>query len=326
MPDEFDLIAKYFAPLAGDEGLGLQDDAACLPARPGFDMIVSKDVLVEGTHFLKGASATGLAQKALGVNISDLAAKGAVPSAYFVGLVLPTDCSAEWIQAFAEGLALGQKRFGLSLAGGDTTTSNAAEAALFISITVVGYVPQGQMIQRAGASAGDDIYVTGTLGDAALGLLGLLGKLGDDPFPTDRYDLPQPRVSVGVALGGIASAAADVSDGLLADLGHICTVSGVGATVQQGLLPLSDAASAALKADEALHSYIYSGGDDYEIIFTAPTGKHQEIRDLSTEVCVPITKIGTVEKTKGIRLVDTEGKIVHTNCVGYQHFRQDNTR
>ncbi|MBV1901232.1 MAG: thiamine-phosphate kinase, partial [Kordiimonadaceae bacterium] len=194
MPDEFDLIAQYFAPLAGDEGLGLRDDAACLPARPGFDTIVSKDVLVEGTHFFKGTSATSLAQKALGVNVSDLAAKGAVPSVYFVGLVLPADCDAEWIKAFAEGLALGQKRFGLSLAGGDTTTSNAAEAALVISITVVGYVPQGQMIQRAGASAGDDIYVTGTLGDAALGLLGLLGKLGDDPFLAERYHLPQPRV------------------------------------------------------------------------------------------------------------------------------------
>ncbi|MBL4639340.1 MAG: thiamine-phosphate kinase [Kordiimonadaceae bacterium] len=320
MPDEFDLIATYFAPLAGDFALGLKDDAACFAAKPGYDLIVSKDVLVEGVHFFKNTPADHIAFKAVAVNVSDLAAKGAVPHAYLVGLTVPSATDDSWWPNFANGLRDAQSKFGLQLAGGDTTSFNA-DAPLVISVTVMGYVPEGMMIKRSGASVGDDIYVTGTLGDSALGLAGLQNKIVASDFLVRRYHFPEPRPWVGTALIGLATAAADISDGLVADLGHICRASGTGATIKEDLLPLSGDAQIALEKDGALKALVYGGGDDYEILFTASIDRQAEVTQISAEVCVPITKIGTIEKQPAVRLVDMSGDIVHTQIAGFQHFR-----
>lgn len=319
MPDEFDLIAQYFAPLAGKEGLGLVDDAACLKARPGYDLIVSKDLLVGGTHFFDDVDPVELAGKALAVNVSDLAAKGAKPAAYFLGLALPHSLEEGWVKSFSVGLQLAQRQYELELLGGDTTST---EGPVCVSVTVLGYVAENTMIKRSGAQVGDDIYVTGTLGDAALGLRVLQGKLAHSNYLVARYHRPVARWQVGPRLIGLASAAADVSDGLLADLGHICRASSVGAAVLKEKLPLSPSTQVLLKSAPELEKLVWSGGDDYEIVFTAPQSCHAEIDMLSSELAIPITKIGKVEKEEGVRLVDQAGDLVQIDKVGFQHFRQ----
>ena len=320
MPDEFDLIAQYFAPLSGSAGLGLLDDAACVKARPGYDLIISKDVLVEGVHFFEGANPIDLAAKALGVNISDLAAKGAKPSAYFLGLTLPKTIEEGWIKGFAAGLQISQSGYGIELLGGDTTSINGP---IVISVTALGYVAENTMIKRSGAQVDDDIYVTGTLGDAALGLRILLGEASHSNYLVARYHRPQARHQVGQRLVGLASASADISDGLLADLGHVCKTSGVGAHIKQGKIPLSPSTETLLMENSSFADLVWSGGDDYEILFTSPQANRLEIEQLRAEVTIPITRIGMVEKEMGVRLVDRSGNLVQVDEVGFQHFRQD---
>ncbi|TNE60650.1 MAG: thiamine-phosphate kinase [Alphaproteobacteria bacterium] len=314
---EFDLIARYFVPLAGPAGLGLTDDAACFAPTPGMDLVVTKDMLLEAVHFLPDDPAETIGHKALAVNLSDLAAKGATPRHYWLGLALPANITEDWIAGFCRGLEHLQQASGICLAGGDTT---ASKSGLVISLTAAGEVPAGRMIPRSGARVGDDIYVTGTLGDGALGLLCRQGKLATNSVLEGRYQCPTPRVAIGQAIRGHASAAADISDGLIADLGHICSASGVGATISLDALPVSDAARHVLDGAPDLWSLVYAGGDDYELVFTAAPELSGRIAALAGDARTGVTRIGRVEAGLGVRLVDPAGKLVHIARKGYQHF------
>lgn len=317
MSGEFDLIAKYFRPLAGPEGLGLQDDAACVQAPEGHDLIVTKDMLVEGVHFTGREAPASLAIKCLAVNLSDLAAKGAKPFGYWLAISLPKDIPEEWISAFAEGLGGMQHKHGISLMGGDTT---ASLSGVTVSITALGLVPTGSMIRRDGAAAGDDIYVSGTLGDAALGLKAVLGEIHADASLVDRYQHPVPRLLLGRALRGLVTACADVSDGFLADARHIAAASCLGARIDQALLPVSDCAQAVLGRNPELEALVYSGGDDYELVFTASPENRQAIADCAETTGVPLTRVGSMFQGEGVRLVDPDGKLVQACTQGYDHF------
>jgi len=328
--NEFDLIATYFKPLAGgyDGSLNLSDDAAIINPPPGHDLVVTKDAICAGIHFLGNEDATLIAQKLLRTNLSDLAAMGAKPLAYLLSLQLPKNTNADWIKRFAEGLAQDQNQFGIHLAGGDTTSSNGLLAC---SITAFGTVPTGKALRRNAAKVGDIIYVSGMLGDSALGLH-LLCHPGDvspealakgegrDPFLTDRYYLPQPRLELGQNLIGIAHAAMDISDGLLQDLGHICKASGVGATLHRHLLPLSKPANAIIKINPDLWEKIYAGGDDYELLFTVPTDKQKEITALAAKLQLPLTAIGHIAPGQAINLEDENGKNIPVPRKGFAHF------
>jgi len=317
MPHEFDLIAQYFAPLAGVEGLGLTDDAACFPARPGYDLIISKDMLVGGVHFFDDVDPIDLAAKSIAVNMSDLAAKGAVPAQYFLGISLPPSINEKWLQVFSTGLEFAQSTYGIKLAGGDTTSTSGP---LTVSITALGYVKEGTMIKRSGACIDDDVYVTGTLGDAALGLKVVEGLLPRSDFLVARYHRPTARHTLGPDLVGIATAAADVSDGLLADLGHICKASNVGMRIHKQKVPLSPSAAKALSGHMEYESLIFCGGDDYEIVFTAPQTMRQMLDRMNAQIPTPITRIGLVEQLLGVRLVDKDDNLLQVAKTGFQHF------
>ncbi len=273
---EFDLISRYFAPLAGPEGLHLLDDAALLRPKPGYDLVFTADALVADVHFRASDPPDLIARKALRVNLSDLAAKGADPLGYLLTIAWPRDTPQAVIAAFADGLAADQAEFGIKLWGGDTVVSHGP---LCVSITAIGQVPQGQMITRAGARSGDLIFVTGTLGDGALGLdypdISALGL---------RYLLPQPRLGIGANLRGVASAGLDISDGLLADGGHLARASAVGLEIDIDRLPLSADAARMISDDPSLWARILAGGDDYELIFTVPADKREIAAAFSTEI------------------------------------------
>ena len=296
---EFELIARYFAPLAkGVPGaFDLLDDAALISPLPGHELVAKTDAVVGGVHFLPEDPPDLVARKALRVNLSDLAAKGAVPGAYLLVLMLPEGITEEWVAAFARGLTEDQDQYGVRLIGGDT---NLTPGPVTIAVMAFGDVPVGRMIRRLGARAGDTVFVTGTLGDAALGLEALRGALpGLDAsaagFLIDRYRLPQPRVTLGPKLRGLASAAIDISDGLLADLGHICEASRLAAIVETSRLPLSAAARAALELRPACIEAVLTGGDDYEILFAASAESAAELNHLSRTLGVPITAIGRLQ-------------------------------
>lgn len=320
-PGEFELVARYFAPLAAaNEGaLGLMDDAALIGCRPGHRLVATVDALVAGVHFLARDPADLIARKLLRVNLSDLAAMGAEPSCYLLAISLPDDLDEEWFAAFASGLAADQAEYGVKLAGGDTTST---PGALSLCLTALGEVPDGAEIRRAGATPGQDIYVSGTIGDAALAVRGLEergGVLAAD-F-ADRYRLPQPRVALGPALRGIASAAVDVSDGLVADLGHICAASGVAAELEMACLPLSGAARAALAADRSLAETVLTGGDDYELLFTADAGQAGRLAELARALAIPLTRIGhTMAGAPVVTVTDKTGEAIPLKSAGYRHF------
>jgi thiamine-monophosphate kinase len=306
--NEFDIIGRYFAPLAGEGAFGLKDDAAVLPQRAGHDLIVSTDTISEGTDFFAFDPADTIAQKALRVNLSDLAAKGAEPAGYLLNLSLPHSVHEEWLAAFASGLASDQKEFGLALLGGDT---GATEGPLAIAITAFGFVPAGRMVRRSGARAGDAVYVTGTIGDAGGGLAIFKREKhalsdAERDYLTSRYRVPQPPVAFGARLRDIAHASVDVSDGLIADLGHIASASGVRMVVEAERVPLS-AALKGLWGDAALERAV-TAGDDYQIAFTAPPG-----------LGGPFTEIGHVEAGEGISLMRA-GQAVTVLKTGYRHF------
>jgi len=296
LPGEFELIARYFAPLARDfpGAYALRDDAAVITPTPGWQLVAKTDAIVAGVHFLPDDPADLVARKALRVNLSDLAAKGAVPRCYMLDLILPDTTTEDWIAAFASGLAHDQQTFGVHLIGGDT---NSTPGPLTIAIMAFGEVPSGQILRRGGARPGDTIFVTGAIGDAALGLAALHGALPELDATTagmliDRYRLPAPRVDVGPRLIGLASATIDVSDGLVADLGHICEVSGLGAVVEASRVPVSPAARAAIASDVSRLETALAGGDDYEILFTAAPAATGKIDELSRASGLPITAIG----------------------------------
>lgn len=319
-PDEFALIAELFAPLATARGaLSLTDDAALLTPPRGHELVVTADAIVEGVHFLKDDSPASVARKALGVNVSDLAAKGAVPLGYLMALSLPAHIDHAWLRAFARGLAQGQKAFRLVLLGGDTT---ATPGALTIAITAIGSVPRGRMIQRRGAKPGDVVCVSGTIGDAGAGLSCLKRKKrsGAAARLVARYRIPEPRLSLGRRLVGIAHAAIDISDGLLADLGHIAETSKARIAVDASRIPLSTPFRTIVGSDTAAVIRAATSGDDYEIAFTCSAAKVRRLRAIARAAGVCVTEIGRVERGRGVVLLDDRGKPLKVARRGWQHF------
>lgn len=310
LPDEFALIRRYFAPLATDPGAaGLRDDVALLSPSPGTVHVLKTDTIVEGVHYLRDDPADLVARKLLRVNLSDLAAKGARPVGYLLAASLSRETTESWVAAFASGLALDQKEFGLSLLGGDTT---ATPGPTNLTVTAIGEAVAAHVPRRGGATPGDDIFVTGTLGDAALGLRVLMGtlRIEGQELLIRRFHLPEPRLALGARLAPAATASIDVSDGLIADLGHICAESGVGAEVEREALPLSAPARAAVTAEPALWAEIVAGGDDYEILLTAPPGA----------VISGATRIGCIVGGNGVTLRDGASRPIDVGMAGYRHF------
>ncbi len=326
---EFELIARHFAPLASGRpgALGLLDDAALLAPPPGETLVLTADTIVGGVHFRADDPPALVARKLLRVNLSDLAAMAARPVAYLLALSLAAECDDDWIAAFAAGLAADQAEFGIELLGGDTT---ATPGPLSATITAIGALPKGTELLRSGARPGDVVHVSGTLGDAALGLMALdgkLGELGEDAAARliERYRLPRPRIALGQALRGIATAAADVSDGLVADLGHICAASGVAARVDHARLPLDPAARFAVARHGEAASAILSGGDDYELVFTAPPEASAAVTDAAARSDVAVTEIGRIEHGGiqdggGVKVVAEDGREIALTLTGYRHF------
>lgn len=320
-PGEFELIARLFAPLArkASGAFELNDDAAILSLPPGHDLVLKTDAIVEGVHFRRDDPADAVGRKALRVNLSDLAAKGAMPVGYLMTLMLPQWPDMAWLRTFVDGLRADQDEFGLSLMGGDTT---ATPGPLAISISAFGYVPAGGMIRRAGAQSGDLVFVSGTVGDAGAGLAVLTGEA--EPMKFDhlvaRYRIPQPRMALGAALRGLASASLDVSDGLIADIGHIADVSNVRIEIEASKIPLSaslrsywgDGADAVCRAATC--------GDDYEIAFTAPASRRQDVAEAAGRTGVQVAEIGRVQSGKGVALLDAGGKEIAVPHKGFTHF------
>jgi thiamine-monophosphate kinase len=320
------LIERYFRPLATTpSAFGLGDDAATLTPPAGCDLVLTTDGVIAGVHFLPGDPPQSIARKALRMNLSDLAAKGATPVGFLLSIALPTNTEESWIAAFAEGLGQDISHYGCPLLGGDT---DRTPGPLSISITAFGTVPHGAMVRRATAKLGDIIAVTGTIGDAALGVLlhrdaGLaerwrLSSAANDHLQ-QRYLLPQPRNVLAEALRAHASAAMDVSDGLAGDLAKLCRASGLAAAVDVGAVPLSDAARAALSADAKLIERILTGGDDYEIVLTLPVAKFGVLRTAAENAGVPLAKIGQVTSGQGVRFL-REGKVLSFTQPSYSHF------
>lgn len=314
LPAEFSLIARHFAPLAGPGTDGLRDDVAILTPPPGRDLILKADALVEGIHFLPTDPPDLVARKLLRVNLSDLAGKGAIPIGYLVTISVPRGTPDAWFSCFAAGLAQDQKEFSLYLLGGDTTST---PGPISLSLTAIGHAAPGKTPRRGGAHAGDDIWVTGTIGDGALGLAVAQGRLTD---PTghllDRYRLPRPRL--GLALGGLASASMDVSDGLVQDLSHICRASGVAAEIVAALVPLSAPARA---AGPAWLETILTGGDDYEVLLAAPPAHAMALQADALRVGIPITRIGRLlHGAPAVRVLDANGAARTLAVGGWSHF------
>jgi thiamine-monophosphate kinase len=325
MLDEFGLIARYFRPLATDPGaLGLTDDAALISTIAGQDLVVTTDMLTAGIHFFPDDPPGSIARKALRVSLSDLAAKGAEPFAYLTSVALPEEGTQNWTRRFAQALKSDQKKFGVTLLGGDTI--RAREAAT-ISITALGRVPSGKAVLRSTASAGDFVYVSGTIGDAALGLQIRSGQIGADRAGhgagrlLDRYLHPQPRVKLAPVLRRHASAAIDVSDGLLADLGHLCRASGVSAEIGAGDVPLSRPAARLVRADPDRFETVVTGGDDYEILATVAGKKTRRFESDAAAADVQVTRIGRiVAGTQEPILTAVTGERLAYRRAGHVHF------
>ncbi len=329
LPSEFELIARHFAPLARafPGAYGLLDDAAVIRPACGNELVVKTDIIVGGIDFPTDEPADLIARKALRVNLSDLAAKGAVPRAYLLDLVVPNTVDEPWIGAFVAGLARDQEEFGLHLIGGDTSSTTGPIA---IAITALGEAPIDRIIRRGGAQAGDTVFVTGTIGDAALGLSVLRAAptsldATSTTFLVNRYRLPEPRVALGPRLIGIATAGLDVSDGLAADLRHLCEVSRLSAVIEARSVPLSAAARAAIACDPRCLATALTGGDDYEILFAAPPAASPLIVELSRQFALPITPIGRmVALPEGafprMEILDDLGLPLSFASEGWTHF------
>jgi thiamine-monophosphate kinase len=305
--DEFDQIARLFRPLTfgAPEALDLMDDAAVIPGRPGFDLVITKDAMVEGVHFLSQDPLDLTAQKLLRVNLSDLAAKGATPYGYFLAVAWPPDFDDARRQLFADGLRREQLAHGLSLLGGDTVST---PGPLTLSVTMLGWVEAGRMVKRSGARAGDIVLVSGVIGDGGLGLRaarGELDALGADAVAdlADRYRLPAPRLALSASLRDHASAAADISDGLLADAGHIGEASGLGLIIDLDRLPLSKAAASWLAQRDdpiAAHVALATFGDDYEVVCTVGPASLNLLLDAGAQAGVRFTPVGEARAGQGV--------------------------
>jgi thiamine-monophosphate kinase len=320
--DEFQRIRRFYAPLAGPGGLGLLDDAALVDCRSGRKLVVTADAIVEGVHYLPDDPPDLVARKLLRVNLSDLAAMGARPLHYLLTTALPATVGANWIADFARGLEEDQRRFGVDLLGGDSV---ATPGPASLSLTAIGEVAMGMEVRRSGAQPGDLVWVSGTIGDSFLGLSARGGAYPELPAEhraalIARFQIPDPRVELGQRLAGIAHAMIDVSDGLLADLGHICQTSHVAAVVELGRLPLSPAARLVVAAEPGIRPRLATGGDDYELLFSAPSDATEAIAALPAELGVPITMIGRIEAGAGVCLIDEAGHTITVEAAGYRHF------
>ena len=324
MPGEFDLIKRHFTRPARRARLGVGDDCALVGVAAGMELAISTDMLVEGVHFLAGTDAQRLGHKTLAVNLSDLAAMGAAPRYATLALALPHR-DETWLAAFSRGFFRLADAHEVELIGGDTT-----RGPLTLCVTVFGEVPAGAAIKRSGAQSGDEIWVSGSLGDAALGLGHLRGQGGLTPaqaaYAVARLEAPTARVALGLALRGVATAMLDLSDGLAGDLRHIAEASGVDAIVAAAALPLSAElapAFAALPLDQRLRS-VASGGDDYELCFTARPSQHDAVRAAAACCNVAVTKIGTMTARRGalgaLVFVDSTGNPCVPTLSGYDHF------
>lgn len=319
---EFELIARYFQRTAEQRphpdriALGIGDDCALFTPAPGQQLAVSTDLLVEGRHFLATVPPERLGHKALAVNLSDLAACGAEPLAFTLALALPRADEA-FLEPFARGLFELADAHRIALVGGDTTAG-----PLSICITVFGQVPPGQALLRSGARAGDELWVSGTLGDARLALEVFRGRvaLEGDGFEVARraMERPEPRVALGLALRGLATSAIDLSDGLAGDLGHVLAASNAGARLDVDALPRS--ALLARQPRELQLECLLAGGDDYELLFTAPAARHDAVRAAGAQAGVALTRIGAIEAAPGLRLVDAEGRALTARFAGFDHF------
>jgi thiamine-monophosphate kinase len=319
MLSEFELIAKYFTRPARTAALGVGDDCALLRPPAGLVLALTTDTLAEGTHFLPGADARLLGHKSLAVNLSDLAAMGADPRWFLLALALP-EVDEDWLAAFAAGLFAAAEAHAVELIGGDTTRGPRT-----VTITAIGTLPPGYALRRDAAQAGDDVWLSGSTGDAALGLAHLTGRIALAPEVAERciarLNAPEARVRLGQRLRGVAGAAIDVSDGLLADLGHILERSGVGAEIEYERLPRSPALRAcpdAALADECL----LGGGDDYEILFTAAADRRTAVEAAGAAAGCAVTRIGRiVPGAAECRLLDRAGKPLRAGRTGFDHFR-----
>ncbi len=317
MLSEFDLIAKYFTRPTPKVTLGVGDDCALMTPASGMQIAISCDMLVSGTHFFADADPKMLGHKSLAVNLSDLAAMGAKPIACTMALSL-SQPDEPWLKAFAEGFFALADAHGCELIGGDTT-----RGPLNICVTVFGEVPIGQALRRDAAQVGDDIWVSGTLGDARLGLAGYLKEMSLDDKThlqaASRLHVPTPRVALGIALRGIAHAAIDISDGLIGDLGHILKRSGKGATVDVDALPAGPMLMQ--QPTEVRRRFALAGGDDYELCFTAPVGRRAAVEAAGKSAGVPVKRVGQIEPVAGVRLVDAHGAPVQMQSASFDHFK-----
>ena len=309
MTGEFGLIERYFRPLAGPAGLELLDDAAMLTPPSGRDLVLTADAMVEGVHYLPDDPPDLVARKLLRVNLSDLAAKGAVPLGYLLTISAPRGTREDWFARFAAGLAQDQKYFNFSLLGGDTTST---PGPFSLTLTAVGHVASGEMVRRQGARDGDELWVTGTIGDGALGLRAIRGELPDpDGALAARYRLPQPRL--GLVSPALVRAAMDVSDGLVQDLGHLCRASGVGATLEADAVPRS------VVAAEWLETCL-TGGDDYELLMAVAPEAARWLRDRAAVLGVAVTRVGWFDAESGVRVRDGAGRMLALARAGWTHF------
>jgi len=322
MSAEDRLIADFFKPIATHPGaLALTDDAAFLTPAPGTDVVLKTDAIIGGVHFFPEDDARDVARKALRVNLSDLAAKGATPLGFLLSLALPKDIGADWLKRFALGLREDAEAYQCPLFGGDT---DRTPGPVMVSVSMFGSVPSGKMVRRAGAKPGHRVFVTGTIGDAALGLKLRQGA----SWPLDaaqrdhllaRYLLPQPRNALAEAVRACASAAMDVSDGLAGDLTKLARVSGVAAKIDAASVPLSDAARAAVAADPAMRETALTGGDDFEVLCTVPEPQVAAFRAAAASAQVPVTDIGAIEGGEGARFMDS-GRELAFKRLSFSHF------
>ena len=322
------LIARFFRPLARDPGaLGLGDDAAILTPPAGCSLVITTDAIVGGVHFFPEDPADAIGRKALRVNLSDLAAKGAQPSGFLMSLALPAGIGEDWLAAFARGLAADVEHYRCPLLGGDTVKS---PGAVMVSSAAFGSLPHGTMVRRGGAEPGDAVFVTGTIGDAALGL-----RLRHDAAAARRFDLsepdrdhllaryllPEPRNALAEVVRSHATAAMDVSDGLAGDLAKLCRASGLSAEIDAGKVPLSDAAGKMLAADTALIESVLTGGDDYEIVCTVPAARGAAFRSAAAAASVPVSEIGRIVAGDGPpRFLDRQGRLLDFARSSFSHF------
>jgi thiamine-monophosphate kinase len=321
---EFALIDRVLKPLAAGTpaALGLTDDAAVLRPAKGKEIVLTKDAMVAGVHFRDEDLPGDVARKLLRVNLSDLAAMGAAPTGYLLATFWPKNLPRSWITDFADGLALDQSEFKIGLLGGDTVRT---PGPLSLSLTAVGEVEEGKALRRNGAEDGDLIVVSGTIGDGALGLRAAQDQLDDiDPthqeYLADRYHLPEPRLALGRALLGHATSCIDISDGLIADLGHITEESGLGAVIDWEKIPLSDAAEAAVQFDSGLIEIVLTGGDDYELVFSLPPDRRDDLVKLAKEGGVALTIIGEMVTGEGVRVRQADGDDMPLTARGWQHY------